>query len=419
METQVDRIIKHIETVAQCNKTPGNGCTRFSYSEEDRAAKAYIAEQFASIGMVWRTDSVGNMKFYRDSDSHKESVVIIGSHLDTVANGGKFDGVVGVVGGLEIAQRLYEESIDLPFRVEVMIFAEEEGSNFGSTMLGSKALMGIFNDPNVFESYMDANGHTWLEKMAAFGLKPELMKFDLIDPLEVLAMFELHIEQGVILEREKKQIGIVENIAGMMSCEITIGGHSNHAGSTPMHMRNDPLPGAAEIILGIEHTARTEIGPHTVATVGKISAKPGGSNVIPESVTFSLDIRDIVDANIQAAMASIKQKIRLVTEKRGLSATFHMVGKSKAVPLSPFVVSQITGQAEEMGTASMKMNSGAVHDAAMIAEKCKVGMIFVPSRDGLSHTPNEFTDYHDIALGCDVLLNTILAMKTLETGGQK
>lgn len=408
METILTRIIQHIETISRFTSSPENGCTRLSYSAEDREAKHYLIGEFEKIGMTVDTDSVGNLRFRNNREREGKPVVIIGSHIDTVPNGGKYDGVVGVVGGLEVAQCLYEAGIELPFALEVMVFAEEEGSNFGSTMLGSKAMIGKFPGPEAFRSYTNKDGVTWYEVMRSYGLDPEAMEFPLLIPSKVLAMFELHIEQGIVLERQQRKLGIVETIAGMMTFEIVVTGQSNHAGSTPMSMRKDPMAGAGELVLAIEQIAREQPGPHTVATVGRITAKPGASNVIPERVICSLDVRDVSDGNILKAVGNIKERAALIADKRGLSIEFHLVGKSQAAPLSKKVVDMLVQQAQAMGIPFLRMHSGAVHDAAMIAEQCDVGMVFVPSRNGLSHTSAEFTAYDDIKMGCDLLLNTIL-----------
>ncbi len=407
METSLTRIIRHIETISQFNSSPEHGCTRLSYSAEDREAKKYLVGEFEKIGMIVDTDSVGNLRFRNNWESNGKPIVIIGSHIDTVSNGGMYDGVIGVVGGLEVAQSIYEAGIDLPYSLEVMVFAEEEGSNFGSTMLGSKAMIGKFSGAEAFHSYINKDGVSWYEVMQSFGLNPGAMEFPLLNPIKVVAMFELHIEQGIVLERQKRKLGVVETIAGMMTFEVVVTGQSNHAGSTPMSMRKDPMVGAGELIIAIEHIAREEVGPHTVATVGRITARPGGSNVIPELVTFSLDVRDVSDDNILKATEKIKNRAVLIAEKRGLSIEFHLIGKSPAAPLSKKLVHRLVQQAQAMNIPFLIMNSGAVHDAAMIAEQCDVGMIFVPSKNGLSHTSGEFTEYADIKLGCDLLLNTI------------
>jgi hydantoinase/carbamoylase family amidase len=282
-------------------------------------------------------------------------------------------------------------------------------------MLGSKAMIGNFAGTEAFRSYVNTDGATWYDVMQSFGLNPGAMEFPLLNPSKVVAMFELHIEQGIVLERQKKKIGIVETIAGMMTFNIVVSGQSNHAGSTPMSMRKDPMVGAGEIIIAIEQIARDEVGPHTVATVGRITAMPGGSNVIPKTVTFSLDVRDVSDENIYKAVEKIKGRAAEISEKRGLTVEFHLIGKSQASPLSDKIVLRLVNQAERMDIPFMRMNSGAVHDAAMVAEKCDVGMIFVPSKDGLSHTPGEFTEYSDIKMGCDLLLNTVIACNSQET----
>lgn len=292
----------------------------------------------------------------------------------------------------------------LPRRsVELIIFAEEEGSNFGTTMVGSKALIGKLSAAEMGVLHTE-HGESCTEVLKAAGFEPEKMGDFILKPGDVDAMLELHIEQGIVLEREKKQLGVVQAIAGMATIEVTVCGTSNHAGSTPMYLRNDPMPAAAKLIEDIEDTAANHVLDSTVATVGTVSCKPDMPNVIPGEVSFTIDIRDIEQDAIQKTIDRITACAEKISLERGVKIQFRTIGSSLPIRLSPRIMDTVKRAVSSCSDSWMTMNSGAVHDAAMMAAITDVGMIFVPSVGGKSHNPEEYTSPSDIALGCQALL---------------
>ncbi|MBT2214551.1 hydantoinase/carbamoylase family amidase [Virgibacillus dakarensis] len=261
---------KRFINLTSYNKTTNNGCTRFSYSGEDRQARDYLLTQMQGLGLYIKVDAIGNIRAIFGKEIDKPSI-IIGSHIDTVENGGKFDELTGVLAALETIRVLKEEQVTMSRPIELIIFAEEEGSNFGSTMLGSKVLTGKIGVDDL-KSIKNGEGDSAYDLAKNFGLNVEDVGKDVLGSNEVDTMIELHIEQWAILETQRKSIGIVQAISGMKTFKVTLEGDSNHAGTTPMDLRRDPLVGAATIISYIQQMARSQALPTTVATVGKKSA---------------------------------------------------------------------------------------------------------------------------------------------------
>jgi allantoate deiminase len=341
---------------------------------------------------------------------------MIGSHIDTVKNGGRYDGLTGVLAGLEIIRVLKEEEIELSHPVELIIFAEEEGSNFGITMLGSKVLTGKYSLEELKE-IKNAEGTSIYEKVKYFGLDIENVEMNVLRKDEVDAMIELHIEQGAVLEKQNKEIGIVQAVAGMKTYKVTLEGDSNHAGTTPMDLRSDPMAGAAKIIAHIQKAARELAIPTTVATVGRIACQPNIPNVIPKKVEFFVDIRDVDSKGIEMVSIELEDKVNNVSTEDSLKNTIELIGVSDVVKLSSRIIGTIEEIAKEQNYNYIKLNSGAVHDAAMLNNWTDVGMIFIPSVGGKSHCPEEYTSEKDIQAGCNLLLNVVrdLAAKKNET----
>jgi allantoate deiminase len=331
---------------------------------------------------------------------------MMGSHLDTVAHGGQFDGVVGVVTALEAARVMVEDKISHRLPVDVVIFPEEEGSRFGRGLLGSSIWTGNL-DTERLNSITDEEGATYLEAMAQAGFNVEDSR--MLQPDAVAAMLEVHIEQGAVLEKRGHRIGLVEAIAGIQQLNITITGTADHAGTTPMAERSDPLQAAARIIIEIDRIARNT-GPYTVATVGRIKCEPAQVNVIPGLVNFSVDVRDS-DANfLKSAADAIEKTVQTICSERRLEVEFVGMSESEPVILSTDIVDLLEKKSLEKNITPFKMISGAGHDTALIAGLTRAGMIFVPSRDGLSHCPQEFSRMEDIALACDILLQTVVEL---------
>lgn len=409
MESCIRRIENDIENITKITATPQMGCTRFSYSKEDKQVREYLLKELEGLRLKIKIDGVGNIRAkYVDGNEDKPSIMF-GSHIDTVANGGKFDGLTGVISALEVMRVIKENNLSLKNPVELIIFAEEEGSNFGITMLGSKVLTGKCGLEDLKKIEND-EGVSSCEVMRNFGLDVDSIGTDVLKEDEVKAMIELHVEQGGILDSEKIPVGIVKAIAGMKTYKVSLKGVSNHAGSTPMNLRNDPMVGASEIISHLEKVTKEKALSSTVATVGKIHCQPNMPNVISGEVDFYVDIRDVEADGVEVVVKELKRKTEEVISRRGLEAQIDLIGESDSVKLSTEVIEAIEKSALEKGFEYKIMNSGAVHDSAMLTELTEVGMIFVPSINGRSHCPEELTDLQDIKLGCDLLLNTVIRL---------
>lgn len=407
--TNLNRIIEDIENISNYNATPGNGITRFSYSEEDRLAREYFIQEFEKIGLKVKIDGVGNIRARLDGlDSHLP-IVMSGSHIDTVLHGGKFDGVVGTVGALEVARTLVENGIKTKHPIEVVIFTEEEGSNFGTSMAGSKVMVGEYGLDDI-KNMKNYKGISMYDMAKKFGLDPDEIEKDVINPSEIKAMIELHVEQGQILDNEKIPIGIVEAIAGSKWLKIEFKGMPNHAGATPMHLRQDPLVAAAKVIDGLNTIVRKKAFRTTVGTVGKILCEPNIVNCIPENVSITLDIRDVNPDGIDIVVKEVGDLLEYIKENYNINYSINETGESAPIILSKDVTDIIEEEASKMGIKYKRMNSGAVHDSSMLAGITEVGMIFVPSINGRSHVPEEETDYNHVKKGCNLLLASIISL---------
>lgn len=403
MRVNIDRIRQHIEALARFTTTPGAGSTRLSYTPEYRQACDYIAAQGRRLGLTVRYDAIGNLRARLDGRDPAAPAVMVGSHLDTVIHGGDFDGILGVVSGLEVVETLLEQGSQPLHPIEVINFVEEEGTTFRCPLAGSKAITGYLGVTEL-QALKNEAGQSLYEAARAFGVDPDRLAADRLEPGSVKAMLELHIEQGAVLEAEHLPVGIVEHIAGSESHRVRLQGRANHAGTTPMHLRYDALAGAAEMILAVERIAGEPDRPHTVATVGRIQCVPNAANVIPGRVEFSIDVRDVDEACITAAAASISEAVQAIAARRQLGCETELTGKSSPQPLARNLIEQLAALAGQLDIPYRRMPSGALHDAAMMTRVTDVAMIFVPSIDGRSHTPRERTDYADIAYGANLLL---------------
>lgn len=381
----------------------------------DKQTRDYLFSQMEELGLSVQVDGMGNIRATWGKEIDQPSIMI-GSHIDTVENGGEFDGLTGVLAALEVIRVLKEEQAKLSRPIELIIFAEEEGSNFGITMLGSKVLTGRCGIEDL-QLIKNGDGESAYDVVKKFGLDVDRAENDVLGKEEVYAMIEVHIEQGRVLETQKKSVGIVQNIAGMKTFKVTLEGDANHAGTTPMDLRQDPLAGAADIISYIRQTAKNEALPSTVATVGKIASQPNMANVIPQRVEFFVDVRDVDEKGIDLISNALIEQVNATAAENNLQSKVELIGVSDPVKLSPEIVYTIEETANKHGYDYMKMNSGAVHDAVMITDVAEVGMIFIPSKAGKSHCPEEYTREEDIKTGGDLLLHVVkkLAVKTKDT----
>lgn len=389
-----------------------SGCTRHSYSKQDMEARKYILDQCETLGLDMLVDGVGNIRArYTGESTDIDDVkpVLIGSHIDTVTSGGAYDGVVGVMCALETIRVIKENNVVISNPIELIIFAEEEGSNFAGTLLGSKALIGNLTVDGLKEIYNDA-GKSAYDVIKDAGFEPDKMPNQIINEGDIKAMIEMHIEQGDFLDSEGYEIGIVQAIAGQRTYKIQINGVSNHAGSTRMISRNDPLVGASQVISQIQKEALSYEDKTAVATVGKILAYPNSTNAIAEHVEFYADIRDVDEKGIVEISDNLERLIIEACNEHGLTYSIELLAESPVVRLDKDIIGLLSDKAKQSGANYTLTNSGAVHDSVMLAGVTKVGMLFVPSVKGLSHCPEEYTKQEDIEKGCNILIDAVIEL---------
>lgn len=409
LEVNIDRIMNNIETICEFNATPGQGYTRFSYSKEDMQAREFLINECQEFGLKVTTDGVGNIRAKLEGLDPQAPSVMSGSHIDTVYHGGKYDGLVGAIGALEAIRTIIENGIKTLNSLEFVVFSEEEGSNFGSTLAGSKAMVGYYSVDDL-KKLKNPLGISMYDMAKRAGYDPDKVTHQVLKHGEVKAMLELHIEQSIVLESKNIPIGIVEAIAGMQAFEIVLKGVANHAGATPMSLRNDPMATAAKIMAHIEDLAKITPSGSTVATVGRIFCEPNISNVIPENVLFTLDARDVDNHILNQFVSDVRQKLIDESALHGVSSNMHFLGSSDAIILDKLTVELLENEAKARNIPFMRMNSGAVHDSSILSAVTKAGMIFIPSVNGRSHVPEEDSRYEDIELGCNMLLGSLLKL---------
>jgi N-carbamoyl-L-amino-acid hydrolase len=394
---------------------PEKGVTRPTGSSANMKVRVYAVEKMKEAGLDVRVDAVGNIFGRKNGIQQDEGAVMCGSHLDSVVNGGQFDGALGVFSAIEAVRRLEDEGYKNTRPIEVVIFTGEEGSAFGMTLLGSSALIGKINCEEA-AARRNPEGRTLKEALEYMGYKG-----DFVMDLDTVAYFvELHIEQGPVLFNEKIPVGIVENIAGIAWIYATINGEGNHAGTTPMKMRRDALAAAADIIKFVEKRANEMVdwlGSATVGTVGKLDVYPNGTNIIPARVELGIDIRDVVSENMESLKQEVSAALKDLERKYGVSVDISLPTTHFPEPLAHEVIDVIEQSAGEEKIGSMRMNSGAGHDSQNIAKRVKTGMIFVPSVGGISHAPMEWTEWADIENGARVLTRTIKNLTQIRKDG--
>jgi len=397
-------VINEIEEIA-CFGKGQRGITRLAFTEADRKAQKYIIGLMEQSGLVVREDEIGNIIGRLEGQDDTLPAVLTGSHLDTVIEGGRFDGVVGVVGGLAAIRRLQEMKA-LTHPVEVIVFVGEESSRFGFATMGSKAMAGV------------ANTYAWSkakdQKDISFETALAEQKRDIKDignaarkREDVKAFVELHIEQGRLLQKSGNKIGIVKKIAAPTRLKITVGGMAAHSGSTPMEDRHDALVSAAMIVLAVQEIALDQSERGTVATVGDLKVYPGAINVVPGLVEMLVDLRGTNQESIIECLQEIKDAISSITEQQDTVVDIEMMSAEKPVEMDLEISKLIETSCIDLGVAYQSLHSGSGHDAMNMTKLAPTGMIFVPSRDGISHNPDEYTEYDDIMIGIDVLTETL------------
>jgi len=374
--------------------TDGDGLTRLFLSPAHRRAAALVKSWMEDAGLAAHIDAIGNVVGFNGVPGPK---LILGSHIDTVRDAGWYDGNYGVLAAIEAVRR----AGDLSFGVEVIAFGDEEGVRFPKTLSGSRAVAGSF-DPAAFDG-RDADGIRMAEALKNFGGDPDGVAAVARDKAETLAYVELHIEQGPVLEAKNLPAAVVTAIAGASRYQVTVAGAAGHAGTVPMDLRRDALTAAAECFLAIEAAARAH--PHTVATVGAVTVKPGAPNSIPGEVVFSIDLRAPEDATRRAAAADIEAAVTRIAGARGVTCVLTQTHEAPATACALWLQDQLAAAAEAHGIAPFHLSSGAGHDAMAIAALCPVGMVFIRCAGGISHTPEESITAEDADMGVRILVS--------------
>lgn len=405
MSINLQRVQHLIEKLASISSS-SDELTRLAFTPEDEKAHDVIIELCRQYNLSIRRDAIGNRFIRKAGKEDHLPVVAFGSHIDTVVNAGKFDGPLGVIGGLEILLQLCEQNIQTRYPLELIIFTCEESSRFNFATLGSKVMCGLANQEKLSQ-LRDKQDNTLAEAMTKLGMDFNLIHQAKRDGKDFKCFFELHIEQGPRLENENKTIGVVTGIAAPIRGIVRINGQADHSGATAMHYRHDALLGGAELSLAIEQAA-IKAKHSTVATVGNLSAKPGVMNVVPGYCELLVDIRGTNTEARDSVLAVLQSEIEKVAEKRGLSIEFQLISKDNPVVLPQEMVEQIENATKSLGYSYEIMPSGAGHDAMHMATLCPTGMIFVPSHLGISHNPLEFTEWKDIEAGIKVLQKVVL-----------
>ncbi len=392
-----------VQSLGSYGRDPAGGVTRFLYSKEWREAQAYLEKKLSSVGLETRYDAVGNLFGTLKGTKYPNETILSGSHIDTVGNGGYYDGQYGVVAAF-LAVKYLKEKYGKPLRnLEVVSVAEEEGSRFPYVFWGSKNLIGIARKEQV-ENIKDAKGVLFIDAMRESG-------FDFRDESESMrkdlkAFVELHIEQGSVLETENRTVGVVTSIVGQRRFNIELTGQTNHAGTTPMGYRKDTVYAASQMIYEVITEAK-KYGDPLVATVGKIGIKPNVVNVVPGHTVFTLDTRHTDKAVLVDFTNIIIRKLHDLARLHGVDIKIEMWMDEDPVPMSESIITTIEKNCERLKLNYKVMHSGAGHDSQILAPFIPTAMLFVPSRDGVSHSPAEYTEPSYLAEGVKVLVGTL------------
>ncbi|NEO27111.1 MAG: Zn-dependent hydrolase [Kamptonema sp. SIO4C4] len=396
-----DRLVQSIEKLAEIGRLPQGGVCRLAYSPEDIAARKLVQQWMQAAGMTVRIDTAGNIIGRYEGQSPHLPALVTGSHIDTVPSGGRYDGALGVLAGIEVVRVLQENDIRLQHPLEVIVFTDEEGS-----VIGSKAIAGnIVNDSAYYRRPDGEDIQTCLQRLGGdwYHLYESRRSSQ-----EISAFVELHVEQGPILDSMGKDIGVVEGIVGQRRFTITVEGSENHAGTTPMYLRQDALVAASKVVLAIHELGNTP--GQQVATVGQLQVYPNAVNVVPGKVEMSLDIRDLSNLHIEKLLQQLEvhlQEIQDITQTR--------ISLTPRLQIAPaladdIIQSAIAATCEQLNFSYTHLPSRASHDAQEMANITDIGMIFVPSHSGVSHAESEYTPPEDCAKGTTVLLHSLFKL---------
>ncbi len=396
--TAAKKIMQQCEALGKISDEVGR-LTRVFGSPAMRRANELVAKWMRETGMKTRIDAVGNLIGRYESGGSKAKILLLGSHLDTVRNAGKYDGPLGVILAIACVEQLYRKKIRLPFAIEVIGFSDEEGVRFQVPYLGSKAVAGCFDKKDLARK--DAEGIPMAQAIKTFGGNPAKLNYARLNRSDLLGFVEAHIEQGPVLEQKGLAVGVVSGIAGQTRACVTFIGRAGHAGTTPMNLRQDALCAAAEMVLAAENLARKT--PGLVATVGEVSAKPGASNVIPGEVRLSLDVRHSKNAARKNAQRTLQKTAAQIARRRKLKLDYTVVHETAAVDCSEKLSALLGESVKQRRKKTIRLSSGAGHDAAVMAGITPTAMLFIRCKGGVSHHPDESVKAADVQVAYDVM----------------
>lgn len=395
------RLQQHIHDLAQIGQIGETGVCRLALSKEDRAGVELVKSWMEEAGMDTYIDPFANLIGVWRGKDPQAPVLMLGSHVDSQPYGGRFDGAIGVLGAIEAVQTMVEEGITPACNIEVVAFCDEEGSRFNKGLFGVRGMLGKL-EANELER-MDKNGVTRREALLEFGCDPADFEGYVFQEGRIGAFLELHIEQGPVLESLDEPIGIVSGISGPLWLTVEMTGFAGHAGSVPMSMRHDALLGCAKVIVALNELVRREAGAPTVGTVGSLSVFPDSRNIIPEKVSFTIDLRDIDICRRNALEAELLSVIENVACEHGLTYTIREDTNSEPRYCANWIKESLHQEAGKMGMKPPELMSGPFHDSLAMSYVCDYGMIFVRCQEGISHNPKEYASPEDIALGTELL----------------
>jgi allantoate deiminase len=405
-----DEIVSRVNQLAAISETPAH-LTRIFLSPEHRTAAELILTWMRDAGMRAHLDAIGNVCGRYEGEQPGLPCLMLGSHYDTVRDAGRWDGPLGLLTAISCVGDLDRRGRRLPFAIEVTGFADEEGVRFASTLLGSRAVAGTFNESML--ATKDSTGISMRDALIQFGLDPDHIGAAARIRSELLAYIELHIEQGPVLEAQNLPVGVVTAIAGATRLAARLTGMAGHAGTVPMALRRDALAGAAECISKMEEVCRTDQGG-LVGTVGYIHAMPGATNVIPGQVHFTMDLRAPTDTHRKRAVTDIVRQIEAIARRRHLALQVDVTHENRTVPCAPWLKAQVAAAVAAEGYPVFELPSGAGHDGMAMVDIADIAMLFVRCRGGISHHPDEHVELADADAGARVLLRVIEDFRPLD-----
>lgn len=407
IRTHAAKVLGRLDELARISSEPEN-ISRLYLTTEHKVAADLVGSWMRSSGLTTRIDDAGTVIGRVEGSNPAGKTLLIGSHIDSVRNGGRFDGCMGVVLAIEAVGELVRSNRLPPYAIEVLAFGDEEGVRFPHTLCGSRALAGEF-DPAALDATDDC-GISMRTALIAFGANPENIKSLARDPASLLGYLEVHIEQGPVLESEGLPVGIVTAISGASRYRVLVTGKAGHSGTLPMPLRRDALTAAAEQILAVEKIARDTAG--LVATVGQIMVNPGAVNVVAGAVEYTLDVRSPLDGTRRNGLRLIEKELKVIAQRRQVTVKLQATYDQKAATCDGRIIRRLSDSIERVGHAAFGLPSGAGHDGLAMVELCPIGMLFVRCKGGISHHPDESVKADDVETAVQVLLDFLVNLSS-------